>query len=401
VENTKIPDTGKSGDIAENFEMVAKTFRGLEDVLSGEVEDIGGLNIRKGTRAVFFSGNKEVLYRANFHLRTALRILKPVFEFRASDENELYKGAADFDWSLMMGVNNTFAIDGVLKSPYFNHSKYIALKVKDAVVDQFRAKTGKRPDVDTDDPDIRLNLHISGDKCTILLDSSGESLHRRGYRTEASSAPLNEVLAAGMIMLSGWDRKTDFIDPMCGSGTIPIEAAMMAYNIPPGIYRKQFAFEKWPDFDKTLFESIYNEEYPEPDMNPRITGSDISPYAIRMARSNARNAFLMKRIDFTVTPFEDVIPFGEEGVLVSNPPYGERLKEENMRAFHTIIGDCLKKNFNGFSAWLLTSNLDALKFTGLRPDRKIVLFNGPLECRFVRYSIYKGSKKGRHKGDTS
>ncbi len=373
--------------------MVAKTFRGLEDVLAGEIEAIGGSKIRKGTRVVYFSGNKELMYRANFHLRTALRILIPFYEFLAKDENELYDRALEFDWSSLFRKNMTFAIDGVLNSPYFNHSRYISLKVKDAIADQFRKKTGKRPDVDTVNPDIRLNLHISDDRCTLLLDSSGESLHKRGYRSEASPAPLNEVLAAGMIMLTGWNRRSDFIDPMCGSGTIPIEAAMMAYNIPPGIYRKNFAFEKWTDFDRPLLESIYNEDYPDLPALPRITGSDISSRSISMARSNAKNAFLGKKIDFKISSFENMVPPGNGGVLVMNPPYGGRLKHENMKAFHVIIGDCLKKNYAGYAAWILTSNLEALKFTGLRPDRKILLFNGPLECRFVKYSIYKGSKK--------
>ncbi len=373
--------------------MVAKTFRGLEYLLAGEIEAIGGENIRKGTRMVSFSGNKEVLYRANFQVRTALRILKPLFKFHAKNENELYRRAYSFDWSALFLNNNTFAIDGVLNSPYFNHSKYIALKVKDAIADQFRSKTGRRPDVDTENPDIRINLHISGDQCTLLLDSSGESLHKRGYRTESGPAPLNEVLAAGMIMLSGWDRKTTFIDPMCGSGTIPLEAAMMAHNIPPGIYRKQFAFQKWFDFDDMLFRKIYNQEYPENHISPRIAGSDKSPRSIARARANARNAFLGKKIDFRISSFEDLVPPGDRGTLVTNPPYGGRLKQVNIKTIHSVIGDTLKKNFTGYTAWILSSNTEAIKSTGLRPERKIILYNGPLECRFVKYSIYKGSKK--------
>ncbi len=376
-----------------SFKMVAKTFRGLEPVLASEIKSIGGRNVTVGNRVVYFEGDKELLYRSNFQLRTALRILKPFHEFRAKDENELYKGAYNFNWSSLLSPRMTFAIDGVLKSRYFNHSKYIALKVKDAIADQFRATTGERPGVDTNDPDLRFNLHISDDRCTILLDSSGESLHKRGYRTETSSAPLNEVMAAGMILLSGWDRKSDLIDPMCGSGTIAIEAAMIAYNIPPGLYRKNFAFEKWADFDKELFESIYNEEYEEPLVYPNITGSDISPFAVTMARSNAKNAFLGKRINFTISAFEDMMPAGEGGLLIANPPYGERLKVDNMRAFYTVLGDCMKNNFPGYTAWILTSNLEAAKYTGLRPEKKIILFNGPLECRFLKYTLYTGTKK--------
>lgn len=383
----------------ERSDYVAKTFRGLEKVLADEIRNLGGENVFTGTRVVHFTGGRELLYRANFELRTALRVLKPFYTFNARNEDELYKGAYNFDWSDIIGRNKTFAIDGVLNSPYFNHSKYIALKVKDAVADQFRAKTGKRPDVDTADPDILINLHISEDRCNLLLDSSGDSLHKRGYRSATSPAPLNEVLAAGMIMLSGWDRKSVFIDPMCGSGTIPIEAALMAHNIPPGMYRKQFAFEKWPDFDRELFDNIYNLEYPEPEIIPRIIGSDISPQAVEMSRTNARNAFLGKKIDFRISPFEDLPPPEGGGVIVTNPPYGERLKKENIIAFHTILGDTLKRNFQGYTAWVLSSNLEALKFIGLRPDKKTVLFNGPLECRFLKFSIYDGSRKqgtGQH-----
>lgn len=373
--------------------MVAKTFRGLESLLAGELEAVGGGNIRTGFRVVYFDGDIEVMYRANFQTRTALRILKPFYEFRAKTDEELYNGAYSFDWSGLLTENSTFAVNGVVSSPYFNHSKFIALRVKDAIADQFRAKTGKRPDVDTENPDVRINLHVSSDRCTLLLDSSGDSLHKRGYRTTTVEAPINEVLAAGMIMLSGWDRESAFIDPMCGSGTIPIEAAMMAYNIPPGIYRKQFAFEKWPDFDKDLFNNIYNEEYPEPEVTPKIVGSDMSSQAVAMAKTNAKNAFMGKKIDFKVSAFEDMLPPANEGMLITNPPYGERLKQDNIKAFHMIMGDYLKKNFTGYTAWILSSNIEALKFTGLRPEQKIVLYNGPLECRFVKFSIYKGSKK--------
>ncbi len=375
------------------FEIAAKTFRGLEGVLADEITAIGGKSVRKGTRVVTFTGNQEVLYRANFQLRTSLRILKPFLSFRARNEDELYKGAIEADWSCIIPPGSTFAIDGVLSSPWFNHSKYIALKVKDAIADQFRARTGKRPSVDTDDPGVRINLHISGDKCNLLLDSSGDSLHRRGYRTGAGHAPINEVLAAGLVLLSGWDRESPFIDPMCGSGTIPIEAAMIAWNIPPGIYRKQFAFEKWPGFDSELFESIYNEERAGPVLPPVIIGSDQSSAAISLARSNAKSAFLGRKTTFRVSAFEEMLPPAGAGVMVTNPPYGERLKQDNARAFHTILGDILKKNYAGYDAWILSSNLDAVKYTGLRPERKIVLYNGPLECRYLKYSIYKGSKR--------
>ncbi len=374
--------------------LVAKTLRGLEHILASEIRDLGGKNIKTGTRAVFFDGDRELMYRTNFQSRTALKVLHPFYEFFARNENELYREAYKIDWSILLSNNKTFAIDSVLNSPYFNHSRYIALRVKDAIADQFRAKTGKRPSVNTDDPDIRVSIHISGEKCTLLLDSSGESLHKRGYRDAASSAPLNEVLAAGIIILSGWDRKMPFIDPMCGSGTIPIEAAMMAYHIPPGIYRKSFAFEKWPDFDELLFKKIYNQEHPEPIERPLIIGSDKSYQSVAISKQNAKNAFLGKKIEFKVSSFEEMNPPEGPGILVTNPPYGERIKQENLKAFHSVMGDVLKKNYREYTAWILSSNLEALKFTGLRAEKKIILFNGPLECRFVKFSIYGGSRKG-------
>lgn len=374
-------------------QITAKTLRGLEEILASEIRSIGGRNIKTGTRVVHFEGDRELLYKANFLSRTALRILKPFHEFKARDENELYRGAYDFDWAPLLSGDRTFAIDGVLNSPYFNHSGYIALKVKDAIADQFRAKTGKRPSVDTENPDIRINLHISGDKCTMLLDSSGESLHRRGYREETHKAPLSEVLAAGIIMLSGWDRRSPLVDPMCGSGTIPIEAAMIASNVPPGFYRKNFAFQKWPDYDDLLFRKIYEGDYPQPKDLPLIAGSDTSSHAVGIARKNARNAFLTRKVALRISSMENLEPPEGPGVLITNPPYGERIRPDNLRALYSVLGDVLKKKFTGYSAWILSSNREALKFVGLRPEKKIVLFNGPLECRLVKYSLYEGSRK--------
>ncbi len=375
------------------FQLVAKTFKGLEDVLFNELEQLGASDLKKANRAVEFTGDKALMYRANFHLRTALRILKPIAEFNVKDENELYQQIQTIDWTNYFDLKNTFAIDSVVHSDNFSHSKYVALKVKDAIVDQFREKFKKRPYVETENPDIRISIHIANELCTVSLDSSGESLHKRGYRIKTNKAPINEVLAAGMILLSGWDKKSVFVDPMCGSGTLIIEAAMIANNIPPGVYRQKFGFETWKDFDNDLLEEIYEEDTVEPDFDIKIIGSDISEIAIRIARENIANAGLKKKIELQINPIENYIPPAEGGIIVTNPPYGERIKKNEINNFYKVLGDRFKNRYQGYEAWLISSNFDAIKHIGLRPSQKMTLFNGPLECKFLNYSIYEGSKK--------
>ncbi len=377
--------------------MVAKTFKGLEDVLAEELNQLGALNVNKVVRAVEFEGNKELLYKANFHLRTALRILKPIAEFEATNEQELYDEIKKIDWEQYFKIKNTFAVDSVVYSRLFSHSKYVALKIKDAIVDQFRDKYGKRPYVELDDPDVRISVHISEHKCSILLDSSGDSLHKRGYRIKTNKAPLNEVLAAGMILLSGWDKQSDFIDPMCGSGTLLIEAAMIAYNIPPGIYKKKFGFETWLDFDADLFEEIYEEEHEEKKFEGKIMGSDVSEIAIRIAKENIDNAALNKKISLTVKPIENYNPPDDKkGFVVTNPPYGERMKKNEINSFYKVLGDRFKQSYQGYHIWLISNNFDAIKNIGLHPSKKMTLYNGALECKFLEYSIYKGSIKSKN-----
>ncbi|MCG8411953.1 MAG: THUMP domain-containing protein [Bacteroidales bacterium] len=376
----------------KNFQMVAKTFKGLEDVLAKELEDLGAQEVQTKNRMVEFNGDKELMYRANYHLRTALRVLKPIAEFKAKNENELYEEVQKIDWDEIFSLKQTFAIDSVVNSEFFSHSKYVALKMKDAIVDQFRDKYKKRPFVETENSDIRINLHIAHDVCTILLDSSGESLHRRGYRTKATKAPLNEVLAAGMILISGWDKKSPLIDPMCGSGTILIEAAMMANGIPPGMYREKFGFENWKDFDADLFEEIVEEEYEECN-DVYVYGSDVSEIAIRIAKRNIANASLSKKINLLIKPIEGYEPPSKNGVVVTNPPYGERIKKNEINAFYKVLGDKFKQSYNGYNIWMISSNNDAIKHVGLQHSHKMVLFNGPLECRYLKYEIYEGSKK--------
>lgn len=378
---------------ASSFEMVAKTFRGLEPVLASELERLGARDVKCLNRAVSFAGNLAMLYKANLWLRTALRILRPLSTFRCRNEVELYSGIMAVKWDRYFSVDDTLAIDTVVKSDHFPHSLYAGLKAKDAIVDQFRNSYGKRPSVDTQNPTVQIHIHLMDSQCTVLLDSSGESLHRRGYRKHTNIAPLNEVLAAGMLLLAGWDGQSDFVDPMCGSGTLPIEAALIAYNIPPGIFRGSFAFEKWKDFDKELFETIYNDDSSQRDFSHKIYGSDLSATSVKIAMENAKMAAMHQKIIFSETPFEALKAPAEKGLLVTNPPYGERMTKFDMGAFYKVIGDTFKHGWKGWDAWLISSNLEALKSVGLRPADKFTLFNGALECRFSRYPLFSGTVK--------
>ncbi len=375
------------------FEIVAKTLFGLEGVLADELEALGADDIKVLNRAVSFQGDNEMLYRANLHLRTAVKLLKPVYHFKAQNDQELYDAVYQYDWQQHFGQQKTFAIDSVVHSRFFNHSQFVSLRTKDAIADQFRNKTGRRPSVDIIDPDILINVRISENDCTISLDSSGEPLFKRGYRITRDLAPLNEILAAGMIMLSGWDRKSNLYDPMCGSGTLLIEAALMAYNIPPGIFRKKFGFENWKDFDDSLLNHLYNEEEPDPAHEPFIGGSDILPRVIKIAEKNVKNASMRNKIKLTANAIESAQPPEGPGWLITNPPYGERLKQPDILKLYQTIGSSLKHRFSGYQAWILTSNRSALKQLGLHADKKFTLYNGSLECTFNKYELFSGKRK--------
>jgi putative N6-adenine-specific DNA methylase len=381
----------------ENFKMVAKTLFGFEELLAKELTQLGAQKVEQGVRVVSFMGDKGFMYKANLGLRTALKILKPIKTFKAVNDVALYKGIQSIDWSDYFSAHQSFLIDTTLHSDHFNHSQYVALKSKDAIVDQFRDNQGKRPNVDKDFPDLRIHVHIDRDQVTVSLDTSGESLHRRGYKTATNIAPINEVLAAGMLMLSGWDGTSHFIDPMCGSGTILAEAAMIACNIPANINRKEFAFEKWNDWDSQLFDNILESLLKKTrEFHYTITGYDKAPSAVSKAIDNIHNANLseyinIKQANFFETEKETDGPLH----MVFNPPYGERL-DIDMERFYREIGDTLKNNYSNTHAWFITANLDALKFVGLRPSRKIKLFNGKLEARLVKYEMYAGSKKGKY-----
>tara|TARA_R100001369_G_scaffold49261_1_gene75852 strand:+ start:7340 stop:8521 length:1182 start_codon:yes stop_codon:yes gene_type:complete len=377
-----------------NFEMVAKTLFGFEPILAKELRNLGAIDIKEGVRNVRFSGDKGFMYKANLCLRTAIKILKPFKSFRITSEEDLYNEVKKIAWEEFMEVNDTLAIDATVHSEKFTHSKYIAQKTKDAVVDRFREKFGSRPDVDLDFPTLRINVHIENNTCNISLDSSGQSLHKRGYKTATNIAPINEVLAAGMLLFSGWDGQCDFMDPMCGSGTILIEAAMIACNIPPNLNRKEFAFEKWKDWDVDLFEKIEESVLKKVrDFHFTITGYDKAPSAVTKAIDNVENANLAEFIQVKQQNFFESSKPGERHLhMIFNPPYGERL-DIDMPAFYKEIGDTLKQSYPGTEAWFITSNLEAIKHVGLRPTRKIKLFNGALESKLLKYDIYEGTKK--------
>jgi putative N6-adenine-specific DNA methylase len=383
------------------FRMVATTMYGLEDLLAEELLKLGAREIEKLNRAVAFAGDKGFMYKANLNLRTALRVLRPIKTFTVKNEAQLYDQIRRIDWSAYLDVAGTLAVDTVLASDLFTHSQFLSLKAKDAIVDQFREAYGQRPSVDLDRPDLRINLLIQGDACTVSLDSSGDSLHKRGYRDQTNLAPINEVLAAGLVLLSGWDRRSTFIDPMCGSGTILIEAGLLACNIPPGYYREEFGFQRWKDFEPDLWEAIYEASIKKINDYPvQLIGVEISRNVIRKARENVKFAKLDDIITLHNTAFQDFEPPPGPGVLVLNPPYGERMhQDEDIIGLYASIGDTFKQKYKGYTGWVISSNIEALKRIGLRPTRKIPVFNGPLECRFMRFDMYEGSKKGVKGGE--
>lgn len=377
----------------QEYELIAKTFMGLEPILAQELTEMGANNVAIGRRMVSFTGNKEMLYRANFQLRTALRVLKPIAHFKAQSADDMYEEVKKIDWSKYIDKGKTFSVDSVVYSEEFRNSRFVTYKVKDAIVDQFRENTGERPNISVTNPDIRLNIHIAEDNATLSLDSSGESLHRRGYRQEAVEAPLNEVLAAGMILMTGWKGEKDFIDPMCGSGTLPIEAALIARNMTPGLFRKQYAFEKWNDFDADLFDSIYNDDSQERDFEHHIYGYDVDPKAVNKAILNVKAAGLTNDITIGLADFKDFQKPEEPALIVTNPPYGERISTPNLIETYRMIGERLKHAFAGNDAWILSYREECFEAIGLKPSLKTPLFNGALECEFRKYSMFGGKMR--------
>ena len=376
----------------DNFYMLAKTMYGLEEILAEELRQLGAQNVKPINRAVSFKGDKGFMYKANLNLRTALRILKPIAHFQAHDEKELYKKICEIDWTNIFDLDATFATHATTHSEVFKHSKYASLVMKDAIADTFRKKFDKRPNVDPEMPDVSINLHIAKQTCTVSIDSSGDSLHKRGYKSDAVTAPMNEVLAAGLILLSNWNKITNFHDPMCGSGTILIEAALIAYNIPANIFRERFGFEGWQDFDEKLWATIKETSLnKEKNYSGKITGSDNFQKAVRISRTNIENALMNDIIKVMNSDFfETEITPGT--FVIFNPPYGERI-DLGVNDFYEKVGTTLKHNYRECTICIISSDIQNMKLIGLKPSEKIKVMNGEFECSFRKFEVYEGSKK--------
>lgn len=374
--------------------VVIKTLFGLEQILVEELKEIGIIDVKVLNRAVEFRGSLEDVYKCNLHCRTAISVLVKIRSGKVENENQLYDFVKSIRWDDYFDKSNTIAVSAVTFSETLTHSLFVEQKTKDAIVDYFREEFGERPNVDIKNPDIKINLHISNDLCTINLDSSGKPLYIRGFSKEIGEASINEVLAAGIILMSGWDKKTHFYDPMCGSGTILSEAYMISKNIPATLFREDFAFKNWRTFDSQLWKKVLNEAKSNiVESNCEIVGADIDPDAVNLAKDNLYKLDKQHNVKIVPGDFFLAEPFAESGIIVSNPPYGVRLKLSDTQDFYKRVGDKLKFSFHGYTAWIISSELRAIKFIGMKPERKIPLFNGPLECRLNKYSIYKGSKK--------
>lgn len=387
----------------ETYEMVAKTFQGLEEILADELRGIGAQNVTVGRRMVSFEGDKEIMYRANLSCRTALRILKPIVKFTADDTDSLYEMTKDFDWTSILSVDKTFSVDPVVNSEIFTNSRFVTYRIKDGIVDFFKDRFGadKRPGVRLQDADVMINVHIDDNRVTLSLDSSGESLHKRGYKVAQTEAPINEVLAAGIILKSGWKGDAPFVDPMCGSGTFLIEAALIAANINPGVYRKSFAFEHWNDFDEELFEQLYNDDSNEREVDFPIIGADISPKAIAIAEKNVKQAGVAKYVQLEIKPLSQWDSAPEDGVLVTNPPYGERISVDDMEGLYSLLGTKLKRVFKGYHSWIIGYKDEYFNCIGLTPSIKMSILNGSLECELREYITFEGDYKSFRKEGNS
>lgn len=378
------------------MKLIAKTLYGLEKVLAEELINLGAGNVEISNRAVLFDGDVAMMYRANYCCRTALSILMQVAEFQIRSKDDLYKKSKKIEWDKYLEIDDTFSIMPVVSSRLFPHTGYAGLVLKDAIADWFRDKKGQRPSVDTTHPEILFNLHISNERVNISVDSSVIPLYKRGYRQSQAVAPLNEVLAAGIVLLSGWDKGKPLLDPMCGSGTLLIEAALIACRIPPGKFRKSFGFQKWKNYDEQLFDSIKKESDSKITVSPAvISGKDISEKVLLQAQANIDSAGLSEVISVEVSDFQYLKASADDGFIIMNPPYGTRIRQDEIDRFYSMIGSTLKHSFTGNNVWLITSNKEALKNVGLKLQKKITLYNGALECVLVNYQMYSGTRKDK------
>ena len=369
------------------MKFVSKTFHGLEDVLAEELEKIGAEKIEKLHRAVAFEGDLALMYRANLSLRTALNVLYPILEFEVESQDQYFEKLVEFEWDKYFPGRRTFAINAVSNSEIFGHEHFLSLRTKDAVADYFKKRYGRRPNVDKDNPQIKINVHLHDNHCSISLDSSGQPLFKRGYRKFHGDASLNESLAAGLILMSGWDGTTELVDPFCGTGTILIEAALIAANIRPGTYRDTFAFEYWTQFDRKAYQEVLDED-DQHKIEVPILGVDISTQQIAAANANINSAFMQKNISVQKGDFSSVEGEGERGLIVTNPPYDKRVKVDEIQELYRRFGDHIKQNFTEYDAWIISGNMDALRHIGLKTSKRIELFNGPIESRFCQYKLY-------------
>ncbi len=391
------PSTNKSASMTIPISYLNSTLncfaavpRGAEELAAAELAALGISGAQPGKGGVAFSTDRSGLYRANLWLRTASRVLVQLALFPCSSPAELYAGVHAVPWQELITPEMTLAVDCSLRDSALTHSGFVALKTKDAVVDRIRESCGSRPNVDTASPDVRINVHLHKNLCTISLDSSGDSLDRRGYRLERNEAPLRETLAATVVALTGWDGSVPLADPMCGSGTIPVEAALMAAHIPPG-FQRDFGFQRWLDFDKELWEGICADAEVGIRRLPvgLITGYDLDNRALLLAGRNVAKAGLEGQIHFFHAALQDFRPEGDKGVVILNPPYGKRLGEDDdLRELYCQIGDVMKKYCRGWTGYVLTGNLELAKYIGLKASRRYVLFNGAIECRLLKYDLY-------------
>jgi putative N6-adenine-specific DNA methylase len=369
----------------------ATCARGLEPVLAGELRDLGAADVEPGRGGVHFRGDRALLYRANLWLRTAVRVLWPVLEAHIESPEELYDAVRGVDWSQYLTPEHTLAVDCNVRDSHLTHSRYAALKTKDAICDQFVERLGRRPSVDVDEPMVGLNLHVYRDEAVLSLESSGESLHKRGYRPIQTKAPLNEALAAGLVLLSGWRPETAFADPLCGSGTLPIEAAWIALRRPPGLTRRRFGFQGWMDFDVALWAALRDEA--RRGVGKRlaapVVGSDVRGDAVAFSVSNARAAGIGHLVRFEVKDVRDFRPpDGPPGTILCNPPYGERIGEEKeLKGLYRDLGQVLRERCGGWTACVFTGNPRLAAAIGLEPAEQVPLFNGKIPCRLLKYSL--------------